>query len=127
LKKIAAISFLFIFICATTEVGQLLKLPVLIHHYLEHHLDDEGISFIGFLHKHYGEEISHSSPNNEHKELPFKTHPSIFAQVNLVFHVPVGYESKIDKPISKDKIIIYPETFQCSFAISKIWQPPRIS
>ncbi len=113
--------------CASTEIAQLFKLPVLIHHYLEHHDDDNGISFMGFLHKHYSEGISHSSHNNEHKELPFKTHQSIFAQVNLVFQVPVGYESKIDKPISKDKIIIYPETFHCSFAISKIWQPPRIS
>lgn len=125
LKKLTAISFLLIFLCTNTELGQLLKLPVLIHHYLEHYDDDGGISFVDFLHKHYDEKNSHPSANNEHQRLPFKSHDSGFLQTNLVFHLPVGFELKTEKPVSTKVTIIYSEAFYSSSIRSRIWQPPK--
>lgn len=124
LKKLTAISFLLIFLCANTEMGQLLKLPVLIHHYLEHHDDDEGVSFVNFLHKHYYEENSHPSPNNEHEKLPFKSHELGFSQATFIYQPPVGFELQIEKLISKVNII-YSTAFHQTSILSRIWQPPK--
>lgn len=125
LKKLTAISFLLIFLFANTEIRQLLKLPVLIHHYLEHHDDDGGVSFADFLHKHYNEENSHPSTNNEHEKLPFKSHDLGFTQTTLVFQSPVGFELQTDKPASTKEKISYSEVFYSSSILSRIWQPPK--
>jgi len=106
-------------------MGQLLKLPILIHHYVEHHDDDDGISLADFLHKHYGEENSHPSPNNEHEKLPFKSHDLGFSQTTLVFQSPVGFELKRDNPVSTKISIGYSEGFYSSSILSRIWQPPK--
>ena len=125
MKKLTAISFLLIFLCANTELGQLLKLPLLIHHYLEHHEDDAGISFADFLHKHYDEENSHSSKNNEHEKLPFKSHDLGFSQTTLIYQLPIGFELQTDKPVLTKENIIYSPAFHPTSVLSRIWQPPK--
>ena len=107
-------------------MGELLKLPVLIHHYLEHH-DDAGISFADFLHKHYDEENSHPSPNNEHEKLPFKSHDLGFSQTTLVLQSPAVFELKIGNLLSTKINISYSEGFYSSSILSRIWQPPKSS
>ena len=125
LKKITAISFLLIFLFANTEMGQLLKLPVLIHHYLEHHDDDAGVSFVDFLHKHYAEQKSHPSANNEHEKLPFKSHDLRFSQITLAYQPLIGFEFKTDKLILAKVNIIYSTAFHPASILSRIWQPPK--
>jgi hypothetical protein len=125
LKKLIAISFLLIFVCANTEIGQLLKLPVLIHHYLEHHQDDTVVSFADFLHKHYDEENSHSSPNNEHEKLPFKSHDLGFSQTILAYQAPLEFQFKVDRPISKKENINYSTASYSAYTLANIWQPPK--
>ena len=55
--------------CANTSIGQLLKIPNLIEHYIEHknELTTASISFIDFLESHY----SKNAENNkeEHQDL----------------------------------------------------------
>lgn len=116
-----------IFLCANTEMGQLLKLPVLIHHYLEHQDDDDGISFAKFLHKHYNEENSHSSPNNEHEKLPFKSHDLGFSQSVLVLQPPFSFEFRAETPVSAKQKLSFSEGFYLSSISSRIWQPPKSS
>jgi len=125
LKRLTAISFLLILLCANTETGQLLKLPGLIHHYLEHHKDDAGISFADFLHKHYDEEKNHPSHNNEHEKLPFKSHDLGFSQTTLVYQPMTGFEFKTDKPASTKGSVNYSTDFYSSSFLSRIWQPPK--
>jgi hypothetical protein len=125
LKKLAAISFLLIFLCANTAIGQLLKLPVLIHHYLEHHDGDAGISFADFLYKHYTEEKPHPSENGEHENLPFKNYDPGLSQTSLLFQSPIGFELKAVNPISAKVNISYSEGFYSSSILSRIWQPPK--
>jgi hypothetical protein len=100
-------------------------LPVLIHHYLEHHDDDASTSFAGFLNKHYNEENSHPSENNEHEELPFKSNDLGFSQTTLVFQPADSFEFQTDKPVSSKEKISYSEGFYSSSILSRIWQPPK--
>ncbi len=125
LKKMTAISFLLIFLCANTELGQLLKLPVLIHHYADHHDDDDSTSFADFLQKHYSEEKSHPSENNEHEKLPFKSQDLGFSQTTLVYQSPQGFEFHTNKPLATQPTLIFSTAFHSSPHLSRIWQPPK--
>ena len=64
LEKTIAILFIFIFLCANTEIEQLLKLPNLVEHFTEHHdhdVDKQGISFLEFITIHYNYTQHHSN------------------------------------------------------------------
>jgi len=58
-KKGIIIFFLLSFLSANTAFGEVLKLPLLIHHYFEHSQEDNDNSIIDFLAKHYIEDINH--------------------------------------------------------------------
>lgn len=112
--------------CTHTELGQLLKLPVLLHHYIVHN-EEEGnsTSFVAFLYEHYVEENSHSSTNNEHHKLPFKSFDFSFAQTNFICEQPFNLKIKPDKIIPSKENILYSEAFSSSTVSSNIWQPPK--
>jgi hypothetical protein len=129
-KKIVAISFLFIFLCANTEVGQLLKLPTLVSHYFEHsdHKDDHHIAFIDFVKSHYNDNHKHSDTDkhDEHQNLPFKTINSSVSSVlafenptDIVFRKPITISTSITTPFSKE--------FYTSDVFACIWLPPKLS
>jgi flagellar hook-basal body complex protein FliE len=131
LKKIIAISLLSIFLCANTEIGQLLKLPTLIHHYFEHHNDkdedDHDISFIDFLKKHYNENDNHpSNTKHDHQNLPFKTTDcnSINSVIALVQQTVFTLHTT--SIISEKNIAAYTEQHYTSKSFGSIWQPPRL-
>ena len=130
LRKTVAISFLFIFLCANTEIGELLKLPNLIHHFFEHH-DHKGennISFIDFVKSHYNDNQKHSDTDkhDEHQNLPFKT---INTNVNSVIAFENQPTISFRKPISTDpnNTVPFLEEFYTSNVFACIWLPPKLS
>ena len=130
MKKIIAISFIFVFLCANTEIGQLLKLPNLIEHFTEHqnHEDEHNISFFDFVKSHYNDNQKHSDTDkhDEHQNLPFKTvNPNIsiafvFENQKLIsFSKPQHFSFKSDTPFNKE--------FYTSNVFACIWLPPKLS
>ena len=73
------------FLCANTEIGQLLKLPNLIIHFTEHHNheNERNISFFDFVKSHYNNKEKHTDTDkhDEHQNLPFKT---LNSNINIV-------------------------------------------
>lgn len=128
MKKLVAISFLFIFLSANTELGQLFRLPVLIHHYLEHLELNEDESLASFLKAHYEKDINHPDDiHGDHKRLPFKAldcHiiqvPVILSQTDFDFLLVTEKNEIQDK-----KIYIIDEHYSFSH-LKNIWQPPRL-
>jgi hypothetical protein len=129
-KKIIAISFLFIFLCANTEIGQLLKLPNLIEHFIEHHdhEDDHNISFLDFVKSHYNDNHKHphTDKHDEHQNLPFKT---INTNVNTVIVFENQTEFSFRKPniISLNLTVPFSQNFYISSVFASIWLPPKLS
>jgi hypothetical protein len=128
LKKTITISLLFVFLLANTELHQILKLSVLIHHFLSHHQDEQNKSFFYFLNDHYNDTPEHSdNGDKEHDNLPFKTADCATAHISLAFvnHIqfsiprPTVFHVKISP--------IYNGAFYSSAVVSNIWQPPKIS
>ncbi|MES2286220.1 MAG: hypothetical protein V4547_11070 [Bacteroidota bacterium] len=128
MKKLIAISFVFVFLYANTELHQLLKLPVLVHHYLEHHEEGNGASFAGFLYSHYNNEKSHSDNNHhDHQNLPFKTIDCTNIHTSLAYNHHYQYSFQHRNPVSVKIIVVYNEIIYSSASLSNIWQPPKFS
>jgi len=128
LKKIIAISFLFVFLGANSELHQLLRLPVLIHHFFDHQEQEPDETFADFLNEHYSNHQNHSdNDHHDHDNLPFKTTDCATAHVSLAFVNPI--QISISRPIVfQDKISSsYNGAFYSSTIVSNIWQPPKIS
>jgi len=129
-KKIISISFIFIFLCANTEIGQLLKLPALIQHFTEHHDHDDAvkISFADFIDFHYNNDKQHSDTDkhDNHQNLPFK---AINTNGNTVLAFENQTEFSFRKPnfISLNHTVPFSRDFYISNVFASIWLPPKLS
>lgn len=128
MKRAIVLPLLIAFLFANTELHQLLKLPVLMHHFIEHRHQNQQESLFLFLIEHYNDNSSHCNDNqNDHKNLPFKTHDCATMHSTVVFNTISSFV--IEEPISislkvsalKDKLFV-PSTF-----LFNIWQPPKIN
>lgn len=110
--------------CANTSIGQLLKVPNLIEHYVEHknELTTTSISFIDYIKLHYSKKVDNNQ--HEHQDLPFKTLDNSIT-VLFTFSV-ITYEIQLLKPlISHKKKFFYNKSFKSNL-IASIWLPPKI-
>jgi len=125
-KKIFAISFLLIYLFSTTELHQLLKMPVLIEHFMEHREENKNITLMQFLHIHYGMGDVKDSDYDKDMKLPFKTHDNCVTTFSNIY-LPSAKVS-IEKPIQflQKKPFIKRDQFLLTSHLSNIWQPPRI-
>ncbi|MCZ2100976.1 MAG: hypothetical protein LC107_05510 [Chitinophagales bacterium] len=127
MKKVIAIFFLFSFLSANTAFGEVLKLPLLIHHYFEHSQEDDDNSIIDFLAKHYGKDINHhhNDSHHDHDKLPFKTfNPH---SVNMFDFQPLFNEVSIPLAEKELKTPVLQQQIYHNDYLDSIWQPPQVS
>lgn len=109
--------------CANTSIGQLLKVPNLIEHYIEHknELTSDSISFIDYIVSHYSKNAEN---NHDHQDLPFKT---LDNSSSVLFAITiVTYQIQVVKPlISTQKKFFYNKSFKSNL-ITSIWLPPKL-
>lgn len=127
MKKFLAISFLTLYLFSSTELHQLLKLPFLVEHFIEHKEQNKDITLWQFLCLHYAEKNVMDADYEKDMKLPFKSHDccgnSIVAYITEAIPVflfkekPVYHEAK--------SFSIYEEAFCISSFHSNIWQPPK--
>lgn len=128
MKRIIAIFFLFTFISANTPFGEVIKLPALIHHYLEHEQLQGNISFLSFLKEHYTNPGSHPDlPHHHHDNLPLKSlNVHSTSVVNFCSKPQVVFERHFFE-VDKTNIPSYQKGNYINNYLSQIWQPPRLS
>lgn len=99
IKKILVIILGVLILNGATELHQLLKLPLLIQHYMHHQSEDPSLSFLAFLKIHYTD-TQHPNDNDdrEDNELPFKSTGSI---------------SHVDTPILEKRVTADLNLFVC--------------
>ncbi|MBS1760629.1 MAG: hypothetical protein JST23_10955 [Bacteroidetes bacterium] len=128
MKRLLAIFFLFTFLSANTAFGEVLKLPMLIHHYMEHSNIENKISFIDFLKEHYTNLAKHGdSTQHHHEKLPFKTIDSNLSHVVSVAPKIQFSIAKILYPCDNIIIPVYQDDDCSNNYLNSIWQPPRLS
>ena len=128
-KKIL-ITFLCIHILLPNQLVQdIVRLPVLVAHFLQHTHTDNHIHFTEFIADHYSDHEHHDKDHDNHNNLPFHNHDFNFQQ--CIFNVTVLDIFSTALPNygtanSKTKIISR-QHFHSSTALSSIWRPPKFA
>lgn len=118
--------FLSIYLCTVTEAHELLKLPVIFQHFIEHQSEDKNITIFQFLKIHYGQDDVQDDDYARDMQLPFKTAGEFFASSVTAF-----------VPLNSIIVLSYPTTisdnqwkghgslkFHSNYQVN-IWQPPK--
>lgn len=122
MAKFTAILFLFLFTATATELGQFLKLPLLVQHFYKHK-KTEGQSLIAFLSEHYLGNHN-DEDKQEDMQLPFKNFMnapalSVFVMQQKIEVVPNGeLQGQIHIPL--------PGSFIPSKITFQVFHPPRM-
>ncbi len=129
MRRVLAILFLSVYLISTTELGQLLKFPILVEHYFEHKEKNPQINVMEFLALHYEGNHLENHPHDEDYEhdqqLPFIVHTDVLS-VSFVFTPPFSFEIETRKLVGKEpKALPLNDTFSDDNYLSTIWQPPK--
>ncbi len=124
-----AILFLFTYLLSTTELIQLLKLPVLVEHFVEHKSQQPEMTILEFITLHYnGDHLDNHPEDDDYdqdKKLPFITHNNVLS----VYCISTpDFIVDLQHKISQDdmlKLQVYNEAFIENTYLSTIWQPPK--
>jgi hypothetical protein len=125
-KKLFAILLLFIYLISLTELSQLVKLPILVEHFIEHKEKNSNLSLWEFLNMHYAQSDDHDGDRDKDMKLPFKSHDGCI-NTTIVALPSTNIGTLSEKPICIEKkaYSIYTENFLSSSHLSSIWQPPK--
>ena len=129
MRRVLAILFLSVYLISTTELGQLLKFPMLVEHYFEHKEKNPQINVMEFLALHYEGNHLENHPHDEDYEhdqqLPFIVHIDVLS-VSFVLTPPFSFEIETRKLVGKEpKALPLDDAFSDNNYLSAIWQPPQ--
>ena len=117
-----------LFIClsaTTTELPELLKMPLLLQHYYMHLSEGRSDNFLGFLNEHYIHGDGDEQDRSQDEELPFKNiHVEHLTSTYILDHTP-GIKAP-EYNISQ-KPFISANSFVKSNLLDGIFRPPRIA
>lgn len=117
----AAIFLLLLLVSVHTPIGQFLKLPMLVEHFIKHQ-NNTGTSFMGFLEEHYS--ADHDDADlMEDEQLPFKS-ITFFSIAYAV--VPSTLTTSLIAPLPENKKVIFPDTYALQQHVASIFHPPRV-
>ena len=123
MNKLIVYFLVFVFLCANTSLGQLVKLPNLVEHYKAHKNESSSnsISFFDYVKLQYAKNVDN---NQDHQNLPFKTLDNsisvLFVFPFTTFQIPI-----VNSIIAIKKKFFYNKSFTSNLIIS-IWLPPKI-
>jgi hypothetical protein len=126
MKNFIIILFLSSYLFSTTQLSELLKINLLIEHYVEHTNKDKNLTLWNFLCMHYSGNNVKDTDYNKDMKLPFKMLDNCnFASIN--FCTPIqDFQFQKNLTIKGYKIPLYKYNFSFSSNFhSAIWQPPK--
>ncbi|MFC6267918.1 hypothetical protein [Frigoriflavimonas asaccharolytica] len=118
---------MFTYLTSFSELRQLVKLPNLIEHYIQHKNANVNLSAYDFFKMHYLDEQKKDKDYNQDMQLPFKKHD--FSSISIALNIPpekqyyqiqlhsIYVDDSSNFPYSEK---FYPSIFQT------IWEPPKI-
>ncbi|QNK61514.1 hypothetical protein H7F33_13195 [Pedobacter sp. PAMC26386] len=126
MKKSIVILLLSLFLVSTTELSQLLKLPLLVEHYIQHKKQNKNLTVWQFLCIHYAHGDVRDADYDQDMKLPFKTSDHYSNSqlvaipplpcISLVLNLPIIRTTMFSGNILSKKP---------SAHLSAIWQPPK--
>ena len=126
MRKTTVILFIVSFLLETSCLKELIKMPMLIHHYFEHITWYPNDNFISFISKHYVAEQKGDSVHDKKtdKQLPFKSTENFQAHISAFILSKVNIAAVIfDTEPATFSTIGTSTIFSRSY---DIWQPPKL-
>ncbi|MDZ4716692.1 MAG: hypothetical protein SH819_14595 [Cytophagales bacterium] len=121
MKRTASIGFLLLYLVMFTEVREVLRLPILVQHFVEHRAQLPSMSFLQFLAMHYETDAPHDSTD---MELPFKDYSnSVTAPAFALINQKVLLST--DLPEQGSVFFAAYFSFVPLSELNEIFQPPR--
>ena len=113
---------MFVYLGASTELHQLLHLPVFFSHYHEHQTLNHSISLLDFIVIHYFD--SKTPDYTGHHQLPFKDK---CPEVSLSIALPPDDIAQTEAGTFHlyTNLVLFKSLFRASSFHFSIWQPPR--
>ncbi len=124
-RKLVAISLVFVYLFGATEASQLLKLPVLVQHYYEHKAGNASVTLVQFLHMHYMGQDDNDNDDLRDMQLPFKTTNDCCM---IVFNNLPPQKIQINEVVVYDvqqEFTLLNDATPFSVSVEDIFQPPR--
>ena len=120
-----SIFLLALYLFAATEAYQLLKLPLLVIHFIQHCQEDPSMTLSAFLAMHYADETIYDDDWQDDMQLPFKTcqHGELSMMATLRTEslvLPIPVMNTDGGTFTQHLPSLYSIT-----KITKIFQPPR--
>jgi hypothetical protein len=116
--------FLILFLLQSTELGELLKLPLLVEHYSQHVHLHPGTTVVGFLKMHYFDKTVVDKDYAQDMQLPFKTLDKHILLIQLSMP-PVAVDiSHLHTFYLGPRSIYFSDFIPHTFS-DKLFQPPR--
>jgi len=123
--KWVSIGLLICFVVETTSLKELWYLPELLEHFQEHSRES-GMNFTEFVYRHYVAEKTHSHPNNNHENLPFKLHHVSFACMGAIsIYPPTEMESPAPPVVINESLIHHNSDIPDWDLIQNVFHPPK--
>ena len=123
MKRVLAYLLMLLVLGETTSLNQLIKVPVLYTHYLEHNEIDPNVDFYTFLEWHYWGVDADVQHDDTDMQLPFKK----FEHQSLTFLYTFSNKVVLHNiywPVTKDFNTDLPQVY-FDPALSSLFRPPR--
>ena len=126
MKALISKFLIIVYLFSATELNQLLKLPLLFSHFVEHQKQDPFMTFGGFLYHHYAIDHGDDGDAATDNKLPFKSHDH---SCSFVFPISIFNTIQLSQVntiiLEKKDILLFSTTNIISAYLSTIWQPPK--
>lgn len=123
MKRALSIVLLSVYVFSSTEMHQLLKVPVLVMHFIEHKQLSGSLTFVEFISVHYSTDVTHDAHDHE---LPFKDFDHcVTVQTIVMPSSKIEIQSHLVPETKTVHTSFYKPSIPSSH-LSEIWQPPRI-
>lgn len=114
-----------VYMFGATDAYQLLKIPMLINHFIVHRTENPDITFAQFFEMHYNGKITIDADFEQDMKLPFKTHETeCCINIATVLPTPVQFKFKNAEPVPVEYNILNDDV-PAYLMPSSIFQPPR--
>lgn len=122
MKRFSVISLLLFYLVSFTEFREVLRLPILIEHYVEHKSQVAEMSFFEFLVMHYKTDVAHDDTD---MSLPFKDCGHSFsASMVLLAAQKISLSDPLETPTSGFQFFYLQH--EPKLIAADIFQPPKL-
>ena len=127
MRKFFLIALSALYIFSNTELIEVFKVPRLLTHYQQHHVQNASVTFWNFLVMHYAGDDGTKADDNEDLQLHFH---SVNNHCLSSLYTLGGAIIQSPPPAAVDVLSVFPHTYErdiLSNYINHVFQPPRFS